>query len=85
MEKQVADSQHQFDRPQKPACCLTVLGFPEDMSHRSVLALEVQDFSYRLLPPCIVSTPSEVGGVGSKGISAIVWKWEEGGVGGWVD
>ena len=68
---------------QKPACCLTVLDFPEDISHRSVLALEVQDFSCRLLPPCIVSTLSEVGGVGSKRISAIVWKGEERG-GGWM-
>ena len=81
MEKQVAYSQQQFGRPQKPACCLTVLGFPEDMSHRSNLALEMQDFSYCLLPPCIVSTPSEVGGLGSKRISAIFWKGEEGGGG----
>ena len=29
----------------------TALGLPEDMSRRSVVALEVQDFSYGLLSP----------------------------------
>ena len=29
------------------------LGFPEDVSHRSVLALEIHSFSEDLLPPCL--------------------------------
>ena len=48
VEKKVAYSQHQPDRGQK---CMspTVLYLSEDMSHCSVLALEVQDFSQGMM------------------------------------
>ena len=35
------------------------LGFPEVISHRSVLVLEIQGVFEGLLPPCIVPTPGE--------------------------
>ena len=35
------------------------LGFPEVISHRSVLVLEIQGVFEGLLPPCIVLTPGE--------------------------
>ena len=42
--KQVAYSQHQFNRVQKSARYLQLLFFSEEMSHRSVLELEIQGF-----------------------------------------
>ena len=47
MEKKVAYSQHQFST--KKSMLTTSLGLPEDISHPSVLALEVisQEFSPR--------------------------------------
>ena len=55
MEEQVAYSQHQFDSSWKECMLPEVLGFPGDMSHRSVLALEVSGFPQGLLPPCTQS------------------------------
>ena len=39
VEKQVAYSQHQFDRPQKGCMLSAALGFPKNISHHSFLAL----------------------------------------------
>ena len=70
-------SQHQFDRPRKPVCCLLLLIFLKTKAV-SVLALKIQRFSYGLLPPCIVSTPVNrgrwCGGGGGKSISTILWE-----------
>ena len=41
VEKQVAYSQHQFDRSEKECILSIVLGIPGDLSHCSALALEI--------------------------------------------
>ena len=45
VEEQVAYSQHKFDSSWEECILSTTLGFPGDMSHRYVLALDVPDFS----------------------------------------
>ena len=55
VEKQVAYSQHQFDRPQKGCMLSAALGFPKNISHHSFLALHSleKDRKYEVKITCI--------------------------------
>ena len=51
VKEEVSHSDSQFDSSRKECMLSTTLGFLGDMSHRSVLALEVPGFPQGLLPP----------------------------------